>query len=301
MAINPYFMDTQSQQHLYEDLIIESVKIYGRDTYYIPREIVSYDELLNEDIPSKFPHAYKVEMYIDDIDGFGGEGDIFTKFGVEIRDAATFVVSRRRWRQTTSRSEIVCERPREGDLIYLPMSKSLFQIMHVEHEVPFYQLNNLPTYKMRCELFEYSGEDLDTGVPDIDGIERSYAYTYDLQLDSSGVGDGFELNENVTMTLSTGVELTGEVSAWSDSDNVLSIIHLGASDGDYHEPPTGGVVVGSIVRDSDGSGTNIYSRVLINSWSEDNKLDEREQNKIFEGFENDFLDFTESNPFGDPS
>ena len=100
MAINPYFMNTKGQQDLYEDIIIESVKIYGQDVYYIPRETINYDLLLNEDVPSRFSCAYRVEMYIDDIDGFGGEGDIFTKFGVEIRDAATFVVARRRWKHT---------------------------------------------------------------------------------------------------------------------------------------------------------------------------------------------------------
>ena len=137
--------------------------MYGQDVYYIPRDIVNEDKIFGDDVPSRFNSAYKVEMYIENTDGFDGDGDLFTKFGVEIRDQATFVLARKRWTQTVSRydNDINSIRPLEGDLIYLPLSNSLFQIMHVEHEQPFYQLSNLPTYKMRCELFEYNDEDLD--------------------------------------------------------------------------------------------------------------------------------------------
>jgi|TARA_R110002074_G_scaffold384989_1_gene565920 hypothetical protein len=178
MAKNHFFADKPAnEQNLYEDLIIESLKIYGQEVYYMPREIVNEDKIFGEDVPSKFSTAYKIEMYIENQQGFDGEGDLFTKFGIEIRDAATFIVSRRRWRHTIQQNNntISSVRPREGDVLYLPLSNSMFEIMHVEHEMPFYQLNNVPTYNLRCELFVYSDEDLDTGIEIIDGIENDAA------------------------------------------------------------------------------------------------------------------------------
>ena len=193
MAKNHFFADKPAnEQNLYEDIIIESLKIYGQDVYYMPREIVNEDKILGEDVPSKFSTAYKIEMYIENQQGFDGEGDLFTKFGVEIRDAATFVVSRRRWRHTIQQNNntISSVRPREGDVLYLPLSNSMFEIMHVEHEMPFYQLNNVPTYNLRCELFVYSDEDLDTGIEIIDGIENDAAnvtIVLDSARDQNGV------------------------------------------------------------------------------------------------------------------
>lgn len=160
--------------------------MYGQDVYYLPRTIVNEDTIFGDDIPSSFNSSYQIEMYIENTEGFDGEGDLFTKFGVEIRDQATFVMARRRWDQTVSsyNNEIDGGRPREGDLIFLPMSRSLFQIMHVEHEQPFYQLNNLYAYKMRAELFEYNDENIDVGVDAIDSIEDDYAYKYILTVNN---------------------------------------------------------------------------------------------------------------------
>lgn len=192
MATNFYFSQkVKSEQDLYEDIIIESLKIYGQDVYYLPRSIINEDRILGEDIPSSFNSSYKIEMYIENIEGFDGEGDLFTKFGVEIRDQATFIVARKRWKRQVGRIEnqLDAQRPREGDLIYLPLSNSMFQIMHVEHEQPFYQLSNLPVYKMRCELFEYNNEDFDTGIDTIDGIEKSFAYRYLVSLKSKRTAD----------------------------------------------------------------------------------------------------------------
>ena len=187
MARNFYFTEkVRSEQLLYEDLVIEALKIYGSDVYYLPRTIVNEDVLFGEDPASSFDNAFKIEMYIDNIEGFDGEGDLFTKFGVEIRDEATFVVSRARWKKQVVRASDAeqGDRPTEGDLIYLPLTKSIFQINHVEHEQPFYQLANVPVFKMRCTLFEYSNEDMETGVDTIDQIDRDFAYQYKLQLAS---------------------------------------------------------------------------------------------------------------------
>ena len=237
-------------------------------------------------------------MYIENIEGFDGEGDLFTKFGVEIRDQATFIVAKKRWEQTVARSdnEIEGVRPFEGDLLYIPFSRKLFQIMHVEHEQPFYQLKDLPTYKLRCELFEFSGEDFDTDIPDIDGIERQYGYEYLLTLDSAS--GGFTLGETVNQTFSDGVIMSGEVSRWSDSDRILGVINAGADDGLYHSFITGRQIVGT--EDVDlGVGT-ANSIATVSAVAEDNQLSNTEQNTYFDTL-TDFLDFSESNPFGDPS
>ena len=304
MATNHYFSQkVKSEQNLYEDIIIETLKIYGQDVYYLPRDLVNEDKILGEDVPSRFNSAYKVEMYIENTEGFEGEGDLFTKFGVEIRDQATFIVSRKRWNQTVSRydNQINSARPREGDVIYLPLSNSMFQIMAVEHEQPFYQISNLPTFKLRCELFEYSDEDLDTDIDAIDDIEKRYAYKYLLTLDSESFG--FVVGETVNQTLTSGVIVSGEVSKFSDSDNILHLIHVGADDGKYHTFVTGRQVIGTTDQDSDGS-INLpnYSRARVTAVAELNQLAENEKNLFFDTTQTDldFLDFTESNPFGDP-
>jgi len=185
MARNLYFSaGARSEQHLYEDLIIEAIKIYGQDLYYLPRDLVNVDDVFREDPVSKFNSNYLLEMYVDNIDGFDGEGDLFTKFGVEIRDQMTLTVSKRRWEQSVLKydNEIRGIRPLEGDLIFTPFARKLFQIMHVEHEQPFYQLNNLPVFKLQCELFEYNDEDFDNVNPAIELLERDAAYRYDLSL-----------------------------------------------------------------------------------------------------------------------
>jgi len=182
---NIYFSaGARSEQNLYEDLIIESIKIYGQDLYYMPRDLVNVDAVFREDPVSSFNSNYLLEMYVDNVDGFDGEGDLFTKFGVEIRDQVTFTVAKRRWQQTVMRydNEITGTRPFEGDLIFTPFSKKLFQIMHVEHEQPFYQLNNLPVFKLQCELFEYNDEDIDVSNEDISQLERDASFRYDLTL-----------------------------------------------------------------------------------------------------------------------
>lgn len=210
MATNVYFSDrVTSEQRLYEDIIIESLKMYGQDVYYLPRTLVNVDTIFNEDIPSKFSNAYKIEMYIENTEGFEGEGDIFTKFGVEIRDEATFVVSRKRFGNAVVQYDntITVDRPQEGDLIYLPLSRSLFEIGHVEKEQPFYQLAQLPTYKMRCNLFEYSGEQLETGVGQIDDTEIYSTFQYVLGYTKPKIATG-------TTTISGGA-----ISAVSVADS----------------------------------------------------------------------------------
>lgn len=288
MATNPYFSQkVVSEQRLYEDIIIESLQIYGNDVYYLPRDIVNEDRIFGDDIPSSFNSSYIVEMYIENIDGFDGENDLFTKFGVEIRDQVTFVVSRRRWDQTVNKydNDINSSRPRIGDLIYIPMTRAMFQIMHVEHEQPFYQLSNLPTFKLRCEKFEYSGEDLDTGITEIDKIEQTgYELVFNLA-DSDGV---FEIGETVTQTTTTGVVMTGEVTYFNDSDDVLKITHIGNDSDEYHT-----FNVGAILAPDTGVIRTIVS-------IEDEYNHSYAQNEDFKDEGLNILDWTEDNPFGEP-
>ena len=303
MARNPNFRQkVKSEQNLYEDIIIESMKIYGQDVYYLPRTIVNENTILGEDVASSFTTSYKIEMYLENTEGFEGEGDLFTKFGVEIRDEATFIVARKRWSQTVASSSnaITVLRPKEGDLIWLTLSNKLFEIMHVEHESPFYQLSNLPTYKMRCQLFEYSGEDLDTGIADVNSIQSDFGYRVSLTMDSDGMPrvatdgttvSGFIIGENITQTFTSGTILTGEVAAWSDSDNILHLVNFGADDGAFHLPVVGRQVVGATSNNT----------TTVTAVSEELKQNENEQNSVFETTNDvmSFLDFSETNPFGD--
>lgn len=176
------------EQNLIEDLIIESIKIYGVDCYYIPRTVVDEDLVFGEDTLSKFDDAYLIEMYIKSVDGFEGEGDFLSKFNVEIRDEMVLTVSRRRFSEEISLADTTKDigRPAEGDLIYFPLNNKVFEVKFVEHEAVFYQMGSLQTYDLRCELFEYSHERLDTGIAAIDTIEDAYSADFidDMLLES---------------------------------------------------------------------------------------------------------------------
>ena len=170
MATNKFFKHTvKSEQGLMEDLTIETIKIYGHDVIYIPRTLVNRDFLFGEDTISNFEQGINLEMYISSVDGFEGEGDFASKFGIQIKDTVEFIVSKKVFSKNLSH-ETTINRPREGDLIYLPLTKGLFEIKFVEHENPFYQLGKLYSYKISCELFEYSEEDFTTGFTDIDKV-----------------------------------------------------------------------------------------------------------------------------------
>ena len=176
MATNFYFNNYNSsqEQSLYENLIIESIKIYGQDMYYIPKNLVSVDTVLGEDDLSTFTRAFLVEIYIKNVMGFGGQGDFFSKFGVEIRDQTTLLMARRTFTDEIGK-HTQAVRPNEGDLIYFPLNKKCFQIRFVEHESIFYPLGALQLYEMNCELFEYSSERFSTGIPEIDILTKNFS------------------------------------------------------------------------------------------------------------------------------
>lgn len=211
MATNPWVsQNVRSEQNLYEDLVIESLKFYGQDVYYLPREIVNKDKVFLDDVPSHFSDAYKIEMYIENVDAFSGEGDLFSKFGVELRDQATFIVARRRWKKLIGdKLDAYNFRPREGDLLYMPMSQSMFEIFKVETETPFYQLSQLPTFRLQCELFEYNDEDFDTDIDDIDIIEEESAYQYKLTMTTPEVA---------TAKATSRIDVDGKITQFFVSD-----------------------------------------------------------------------------------
>jgi hypothetical protein len=176
MATNFYFNNfTNSQeQQLIENLIIESIKIYGHDVYYCPRRAVEKDEIYGEDPLSKYNTSYMIEMYIKSVDGFEGDGTFLSKFGLEIRDQVTLTVARRIFDEEVGQFEATL-RPNEGDLIYFPVAKRLLIVKYADHKPVFYQLGGLQMYDLICEQFEYSGERLNTGIEDIDNIERAFS------------------------------------------------------------------------------------------------------------------------------
>lgn len=364
---------------LYEDLVIEALKIYGQDIYYLPREIVNEDDLLGDDVASRFPQSHKIEMYIENVEGFDGEGDLFTRFGVEIRDEVTLVVSKRRFEVQVHRPDnaIQVDRPAEGDLIWIPLTNKMFEIQHVEHEQPFYQIENIPVYKLRCTLFEYTGEDFDTSITAIQDIEKEQSYQYKISVDapktptvnvtqdSNGLITGltlvqggryytsaptvkfiggtpidsatatatvsggsvsaitldsagyyttdsdvtiaftggtandsdYDIGDTVKQVLSGNVTITGEVQrrlldSSGDSSFHIFLSHVGADDGLYHTFSSGGILLNQT--------NNSTTGLTINNVIELNNINIAKQNDEFSNISDDFLDFSENNPFGDP-
>ena len=281
MAVNKYFnhFNYAREQDLVEDLTIESIKIYGHDVKYVPRTITARDNLYGEDPLSAFNDAADVEMYIKNVEGFEGEGDLLSRFGLQIRDEITFTLARKRFDQirteklmtevgynllmedantaapsrqfltgnhetesivlesgTANGYSILSNRPNEGDLIYFPMVDKTFEIKQVEHEQLFYQTGRLQTYDLRCELFEYSSESIDTGISEIDEIEDKFSLNIldnqlllDLDGEDGGLLDeegGFIMQEytvettdaQANNTLFTADILAGNIVDFSEDD-----------------------------------------------------------------------------------
>ena len=221
MPTNVYFdTGTTSEQRLYEDLIIEQLKIYGQDVYYLPRKIVNKDTIFGEDPASSFDDSYIIEMYVDNTDGYMGEQEIIKKFGLELRDDIVFTVSKLRWETLISNNADLQTslRPNEGDLVYFPTTKAFFEIQFVEHEQPFYQQSALPVYKLSCTKFEYSSERIDTGITEIDSTEDSLStdtmnFQFSLEnetgafvMESSVGAIDYLINEDFTMATQQPVD-----------------------------------------------------------------------------------------------
>lgn len=176
MATNFYFRnyDASNEQDLLHDLIIESIRIYGEDMLYIPRELKAYDNLYGEDAISEYNRAILVEFYIKSVDGFQGDGNFMSKFGLEIRDQAVFSIAQRVFSAEvgTLTGQV---RPNEGDLIFFPLNQKCFKIVYVKKQEFFYPLGTLPTWEVTVELFEYGNEKFNTGIPEIDKLQSSFS------------------------------------------------------------------------------------------------------------------------------
>lgn len=179
MATSFYFNNFSSsmEQGLLEDLIIESIKIYGHEVYYIPKSFREKDDVYLEDPSVEYKTAYLIEMYIKNVDGFEGDGKFFSKFGLEIRDQVTFTLARRAFFDEIGTVQGF-ERPNEGDLIYFPLNRKMLQIKYVDSTAFFYQLGSLQSYDLVCEMFEYSGEKINVGIPAIDNMWPAYSPGY---------------------------------------------------------------------------------------------------------------------------
>lgn len=283
MATNSYFTQgTTGEQDLVGSLVTEQIKMFGKDVYYIPRTLVNRDSVFEEDSLSAFNGAYLIEAYIEDATGFRGDGDMFSKFGVRIADQVTFIISRERFTEAVDdNAQLIVEgRPNEGDLIHLPMANKTFEIQFVEHEVPFYQLGKVHVWGLRCELFEYSDEDFNTGVAEIDAVEVNFANAVTINVADGGTGD-FVAGEIVTGGSSN---VTSEVKSWNSATRQLIVYNRS---GMYAIPET-------LTGNTSGAAWTSATYNTLN-----NMNSETDQNFTLETQADAIIDFTESNPFGD--
>ena len=329
MAVNTAFHTSNlhsiaTERSLYQNLLKEAIQIYGHDVYYVNRTTVAVDNVLGEDALSKFTRQHPIEMYVEDAEGFGGDKEIITQFGLENRNEITFVVSKERFQEMdsqitledgtdttggsilleagsisqSSNSSILttlegdnfyilqdtattdADRPLEGDLVYHPILAKMFEINFVDHDEPFYQLDNNPVYKLRCKQFEYASEDISTGISTIDAIEtdlstdtREYQFTLEQATD---VGQAFTI-DNINYTLDvTNVTL--------DSTTISA------------DPASFGESI--LLENSADSGDNSYlltEDYILGDYS----TDKTAQNELFDQLDDTVLDFSETNPFGD--
>ena len=283
MAKNTYFTHgTMNEQILQQNLVDEHLKMFGLDIVYIPRKLVRKDTILNDEVISEFNDAYQMSAYLENFAGFEGNGDFLTKFGIQSSDEIKLVISRGMYEDfvaysmTGATNVEVGSRPQEGDLVWFPLSANLFEIKFVEHEDPFYQFGKLFTYKLTCELFQYTGETgggdgiLDSQVDE--GFVVKYYY--------NNLAGAPSIGETVTGSV-TGT--TARVNKWNSGE---SWVELSAFDGEFQ---TGETLTGS------DSGFTIN----ITTFDELNIKDSYADNLEFETLGDNLLDFTEFNPFGE--
>ena len=287
MPTNFYFdTGTTQEKRLYEDLVIEQLKVFGQDVYYMPRTLVAEDQILGEDTLSKFDDAYMIEMYFENTDGFAGDKEIMNQFGLENQEEAVFIVSQRRFEDLISLDEglQVKTRPNEGDLIYFPLVSKIFEISFVDHDEPFYQIGNLPVYRLSTRTFQYSSEDLDTGITEIDAIETTYS------LDAMGFQLALEqtttYNEDISLEDMSGLLILNGTDALSTNagDNVVC-----------EDETLNGAVILENLADTGLPEYIIQEEYVVGDMSRDTTA----QNELFDQLDDTILDFTEKNPFGD--
>jgi hypothetical protein len=284
-----------SEQLLVEDLVIEAMQIHGMDVYYLPRTSRdSVDMLYGEDTLKQYVTAYPIEMYLENVSGMDGEGDFISKFGLEIRDELSLLVSRRRFKYATGASNLI--RPREGDLVYIPLIQNFFEITFVEHEndqAMFYTLGrgrggNVYVYALKMKQFVFSEEVIDTGNDEIDGqIRDSYART---QLTMASGGSGTFVADEIAYQGSTLANATFQsvVYDWSSTTRKLNVIR------------TIGTFANNTLTKGATSGASFTSVGTANtSYNDNTAFEDIIGNSLIEGEADSIIDFSETNPFGE--
>lgn len=282
MTVNPYFnKNNTTEQALYENLLIEAIQIYGNDLYYVPRTVINKDDLLGEDIASKFTESYKLEMYVENVEGYNGQ-DIFQKFGLEIRDEVTVAVARKRFEQVVTAGNANIVRPREGDLVYVPFSKSLFEITFVEHEVPFYQHGYLNVYKISMSLFEGNDELIDTGIPVEELDEEALkTITYIVEVDDA---TGFAVKDEITSNIGNGVTVSAVIV--DIVNEFIYVANVSSSNSKFH----------TFIADKQlTNGTVTTTTVSVNPY-----VRPFGENPVIQDEADQIIDFSVDNPFGEP-
>lgn len=271
------------EQKFIENMIVESIEIYGQDTYYLPRTYVNRDTILNEVETSNFNQALAVRAYVNNVEGWEGQGELLSKFGVRVEDKTTFIFSRKKFTEKVDDNATlnVEGRPNEGDLIWFPAAKHLFEVKFVEAERPFYQLGKGYVWECQCELFEYSDENIDTGVAEIDAIEDTFANAITVNFAVGGTGD-FTVGEVVAGGTSN---VTAEVKAWDSANRQLQVFNRS---GIFTIPET-------VTGQTSGAA---WTSASYNTLNNVNTPDTTDQNYNFEVADDDIIDFTEANPFG---
>ena len=283
MAVNPYFnhYTDYREQNLIEDLIVEFIQFWGMDMIFLPRKYRKLDLIYGEDVISKFEKSYDLEMYIKNVDGMTGDRDFLSKFGLELREQATFTVAQKRFNEVVDVDERI--RPNEGDLIYLPLNNTLFEIKFVQPKSVFFQLGNLYVYDLQVEMYNFSHEEIKTDIIEVDNIGLRYAHTISMELDA-GLGV-FEVGETVFQGSDlTTATATAEVVFFDQASNTLLLTKI---TGSFSETE------------------NIFGNTSGASWFIDsidklsNTNDPVDNTKPFKEESDVIIDFDEDNPFGE--
>ena len=268
--LNPYFLQgSSSEQRLIQDLINEQLKMYGQDIVYLPRNIINKNTILREITASEFDDSFRIEAYLVNYEGFGGQGDILSKFGVKTTDEVTFIISKERYEDFISpfislNPQIeIASRPQDGDLIYLPLDNTIFEIKYVEGKKPFYQLNNLYVYELRCEVMDYEADDvINTSISEVDESVKDFGYITKLIMVGSGATSA---SANVVLASSLAVvggNSVSRIDLINDGTGYLStpIVSISTSS-------SGGInatAVAIMTRRSGQTGSSIDKILVIN-------------------------------------
>lgn len=284
MPTSPYFPDYYSgysgEQNLVQDLADEQIKLFGTDIYYLPRTLLN-DNTLDDIIYSKFEDQFQIEMYLQNVEGFG-QSEFISKFGLKVTDEIRFVVSQRRWIQEATANEYKSiNRPLEGDLLFFPLTKDLYEIKFVEVEAVFHQFGKLQFYQITAEIYEMGNESIDTGIADIDLIENILTSAIDVVMLNGSGTIAYEVGETVTGSIS-GV--TAKVTKWNSTTRTLTVITR----------------TGTFVEEEMLVGEESDAEWEVQSFrTQEDPNTDYDQNKYIQDEADDILDFTEKNPFGE--